>query len=321
MERLRGLSAGARLLLIWFFMLVGMVVAVAMITTLAPADDSSNTPLLTQALLQDFFVFIAPAVIAMWLFHGNVARAMALDRAPQWRHILLVIIFYVVSLPAMNWLVQWNQHLSLPDSLASVEQWMRAQEDAAAVVTKKLLDVHSPWRAIATILVVGVAAGVSEEMLFRGAMLRTLLHPHNPLNLAQNPQKNNLTQTHADEQLLTPHSSLLTHIKVWLVAALFSAIHMQFFGFFPRLILGVWFGYLLVVTRNLWVPIIAHVLNNSVVVANAYISGTPENSWADTVGTTTGTFPWLALLSAIAAIAIFVAVIAPLLPAKKKITE
>jgi hypothetical protein len=65
------------------------------------------------------------------------------------------------------------------------------------------------------------------------------------------------------------------HLAVVISAILFSAMHLQFYGFLPRMVLGILLGYLFVWTRNLWVPILAHLLNNtlSVVVAYMYNAG------------------------------------------------
>ena len=95
------------------------------------------------------------------------------------------------------------------------------------------------------------------------------------------------------------------HVVIWTVAIIFSAIHFQFFGFVPRMLLGAWFGYLLVWTRSLWVPVIAHALNNGAVTvfqwmdSNHYVDG----SALEQLGVPAdGQFPWLALASTVATI-------------------
>ena len=232
--------------------------------------------MLTMLTVQDVLAFIVPALVAMALFYRRPLHTMCLDRAPSWKAILVVLLFYLVSLPAMNWLVSLNESMSLPASLSGIEQWMRTTEDAAAQTTKELLDIHTIGELLACTFVVGLMAGVSEEILFRGAMLRTM-----------------------------QDSRLGTHAVVWIVAIIFSAIHMQFFGFLPRMLLGVWLGYLLVWSRCLWVPIIAHSLNNSTVVLFSYLTGIgfiPEG-YGDRLGLPAeGAFPWVALLSFAASI-------------------
>jgi membrane protease YdiL (CAAX protease family) len=61
------------------------------------------------------------------------------------------------------------------------------------------------------------------------------------------------------------------HLAIWLSAIIFSSIHFQFYGFFPRMFLGALFGYLLVWSGSIWLPILAHFLNNGMAVVGAYV--------------------------------------------------
>ena len=87
-------------------------------------------------------------------------------------------------------------------------------------------------------------AGLSEEILFRGTLQQLFLS-----------------------------SGLNRHLAIWITSIIFSAIHMQFFGFVPRLLLGAYFGYLLWWSRSLWLPVIIHAFNNSIVVYSTWKSG------------------------------------------------
>ena len=258
------------------FCLIGCGLVVASIACVIVA----RLGMLTMLTVQDVLAFIVPAVAAMAIFYRKPLHAMCLDRAPQWKALLLVVAFYVVSLPAMNWLVNVNESMSLPSSLSGLEQILRQLEDSAAETTKQLLDIHTIGELLACVFVVGFMAGLSEEMLFRGAMQRTM-----------------------------QDSRLGIHAVVWTTAIIFSAIHMQFYGFIPRMVLGVWLGYLLVWTRSLWVPIIAHTLNNSTVVLMSYLAnvGVVPEDFGDNLGLPAdGAFPWLAIVSLIASIALAV---------------
>ena len=261
-----------RLLLLLCLMLLG-VIATSILLLFVP--DGNLFAMLT---MQDILAFILPAVVTMAIIYRRPFHVMGLDRAPSWLAIAIVIVFYVISLPAMNWLVEMNKAMSLPSWMAGIEQAMRAAEDSAAEVTQEMLNINSVGQLILCVLIVGVMAGLSEEMLFRGAMLRTM-----------------------------QDSRLGKHAVVWITAILFSAFHLQFYGFVPRMLLGVWLGYLFVWTGSLWVPIIAHTLNNSTVVVFSYLEGNgifPEG-YGDSLGVPAdGAFPWLALVSFIASLAL-----------------
>ena len=266
------MKMGTRLLVLLVLMGVGLILASVLSILLIKQG------LLTLLTVQDLLAFIVPAIVAMAIFYRRPFHAMGLDRAPGWLSLVVIILFYIVSLPAMNWLVSFNEAMSLPSWMGGLESWMREAEDAAAEATQRILDINSAGMLAASVFVVGFMAGLSEEMLFRGAMLRTM-----------------------------QDSRLGTHAVVWIVAILFSAFHMQFYGFIPRMVLGLWLGYLFVWTRNLWVPIIAHTLNNSTVVVFSYLTnkGLVPEGFADNIGIPAeGALPWLAIVSFMASIII-----------------
>ena len=263
-------------MLLLCMMLLGVIVT-SLVFLFVP--DGNLFAMLT---MQDIFAFILPAVVTMAIIYRRPFHVMGLDRAPSWLAIAIVIVFYIISLPAMNWLVEMNKAMSLPSWMAGIEQAMRTAEDNAAEVTQEMLNINSVGQLILCVLVVGVMAGLSEEMLFRGAMLRTM-----------------------------QDSRLGKHAVVWITAILFSAFHLQFYGFAPRMLLGVWLGYLFVWTGSLWVPIIAHTLNNSTVVLMSYLSnkGVIPEGFGDNLGLpAAGSFPWLAVASLIASIALAISV-------------
>ncbi len=276
MERRLNMRLSRRLLLLLCLMLLG-VIATTILLLFVP--DGNLFAMLT---MQDILAFILPAVVTMAIIYRRPFHVMGLERAPSWLAIAIVIVFYVISLPAMNWLVEMNKAMSLPSWMAGIEQAMRTAEDSAAEVTQEMLNINSVGQLILCVLVVGVMAGLSEEMLFRGAMLRTM-----------------------------QDSRLGKHAVVWITAILFSAFHLQFYGFVPRMLLGVWLGYLFVWTGSLWVPIIAHTLNNSTVVLMSYLSnkGVIPEGFGDNLGLpAAGSFPWLATCSLIASLALAISV-------------
>lgn len=228
-----------RVLLLMCMVLLGMVV-VGLLTVLFPMPMRSQ--LLLGAALQQILAFAVPAVACAWLFYKRPWQGLSLDRVPELRWIAAIVVVYVVSLPAMNYLVWLNEQMHLPGALSAVEVWMRQAEQNAKDVTNLILNAHSITDFLTALVVVGLLAGVGEEFLFRGGLLNFV------------------------------RSSWGMHASVWFVAFVFSAIHFQFYGFFPRLLLGAWLGYLLVWTGSLWIPIFAHVLNNSMVVLATYLS-------------------------------------------------
>ncbi len=183
------------------------------------------------------------------------------------------VILYFVATPMFNRLVEWNESINLPEAFASIEAWMRQQEEAAATVTEQLMQIHSLPHFLAVVLGIGVLTGMGEEMVFRGIL-----------------------------QQVVQGESRRAHVAVWACAFLFSAIHLQFYGFFPRLLLGAFFGYLLVWSGNLWLPIFGHLFNNSMVACIAYFTGNDSHNTLEALGTTQSSTAWLAWVSLVATV-------------------
>jgi membrane protease YdiL (CAAX protease family) len=144
-------------------------------------------------------------------------------------------------LPIVGVVNEWNQAISLPDFLAPLEAWMREAEDMATQLQERFLSGTSYWDLFVNIVVMAVTPAFCEELLFRGVI------------------QNQLEKWFKN-----------AHVAVWVAAIIFSAIHFQFYGFFPRMILGAALGYLLVYGKSLWLPIVVHCVNNSLAVITAW---------------------------------------------------
>lgn len=263
LEEKLNISFGMKQVVLWVLLFAGLFIA-----SFVALGQSVSIGMVAQNVA----VFIAPASIFAYLVYKAPWRFLRLDKAPALKDILLVVAVMVVSLPAMNYLVDLNSQMHLPSWLSGVEEWMRESEDAAQELTSSLLNTTSPAEMLLLVLVVGVLTGIGEEMFFRGALLGVFLQ-----------------------------KTVNKHVSIAFVAIVFSAFHLQFFGFFPRLLLGLWFGYLVLWTRSLWVPIIAHALNNSIVVVATYLANSKiiEANGIDTIGLPQeGQFPIAAAVSA-----------------------
>lgn len=218
--------------------------------------------------LQNVLAFMLPAFL-MALVVGKPVRFLQLNKKPSAFAVVGVVVLYCVMTPAMNMIVHLNESVKLPESMAALEQWLKASEEAALAVTNQVVDVSSIPAMLLSILYIGVLTGLGEEMFFRGA-LQNVLHK----GIARQ------------------------HFAVWTAAVIFSLLHFQFYGFVPRVLLGAFFGYAFLWSGSLWVPVIGHALNNSAVVVSTYLV---KNGIVDTdlsaVGAEMNTIPWLAILS------------------------
>ena len=204
--------------------------------------SESTASLRWMIVVQDLAVFILPVVLTVIIASATPWRYICIDTTPSVKMTALTTVSAIVSIPAMNRLVAWNESIHLPASWSGLESVLRDSENAAQAMVQQIMGGSTVWDLIAAILIVGVLTGIAEELFFRGALQRLL----------QSKFGNK-------------------HLAIWSAAFIFSAVHLQFFGFFPRLLMGAYFGYLVVWSGSLRISMFAHELNNSLVVLNFWL--------------------------------------------------
>ena len=228
--------------------------------------------------LQMTGTFLLPPVLCAWLWSENHQpfQWLRLDAVPSGKMIGLAVAIMICGVPGINLLADLNGRIQLPESLASIEQKMRAMEEAATALTERFLEADNIGGLLINIGLMALLPALAEEFSFRGTL----------------------------QQILENRKSKITnrsHIAIWLTAVVFSAVHMQFYGFVPRMLMGAMFGYVFVWTGSLWVPVIMHFVNNGMAVIAYYIEQSvvsdqgSEQNIADTFGA--GDTWWLGVLS------------------------
>lgn len=170
----------------------------------------------------------------------------------NWKMYLLGILFLFAFAPCMSLISEWNANMRLPEIWRGIEEWMRMKEDEMALLTENLVMTTDLDRLLLNVVVIAILPAIGEELFFRGAL------QHIGARIFKNE-----------------------YVAIWVVALVFSAIHIQFYGFFPRLLLGVFFGYLVVWTKNIWTAVVAHFVNNVMVAVWAFYYATQGRSYAD----------------------------------------
>jgi membrane protease YdiL (CAAX protease family) len=191
-------------------------------------------------------LFIVPPIVYGIFTSKKVFKKLSLTCFSKPINYGLVILMMFISMPIMSWIVELNANMVLPDFLNEVEQWMRNSEADAMDLTKAFLSFDGFGSLIYVLIIVAVIPAIGEELLFRGVLQNIFIQ------WTKNP-----------------------HWGIWITAFLFSALHMQFFGFFPRMLLGAVFGYLFLWSKSLWIPMLGHFINNGTVVVVSYLN--PES--------------------------------------------
>lgn len=212
------------------------------IKALMDADAVGAIKFLTAA--QQVGFFLVPAIVFARLVDKKPVALLNLGKGPSVGTVLVVCALIYASAGTVDFFYEMNMRMQLPEFLSGIEEAMLMLEREAGELTELILKNQSVGNVLINIAVIGLIPALGEELLFRG-----------------------LIQKYFSEW------SNNKHVGVWLAAMAFSFMHMQFYGFLPRMLLGAMFGYLLLWTGNLWVPIVAHFLNNALVVIFMYFAG------------------------------------------------
>ena len=225
---------------------------------------------------QSTAMFLLPPLCMAYLWYQEPIKWLKIEKFQSFKISGAAIAIMLVALPAINLLAHINQQMALPAFLEPLEQWMKTAEENAAHLTEQFLSVTTLGGLIINLLLMAVLPAIAEELTFRGVL----------------------------QHLFTPkHQSSIPHLAIWCSAILFSAIHMQFYGFIPRMLMGALFGYMLAWTGSLWIPILMHFTNNAMAVLLSFfaIKAEWDNDLLDTIGT--GDTLWLGIVSIVLTIA------------------
>lgn len=193
-------------------------------------------------IVQDISLMVIPSIIILKLMKPESEEKLTGFRIPKVKEISLVVILAFCLFPITSFTGQINAAMHLPDWLSGVEQWMIRQEDKSDNLIESLIAAKELPVMVLNLFLIAVLPAVGEELIFRGVFQKIFY------NLFRSG-----------------------HLAIWFSAILFSALHFQFFGFIPRLILGLVFGYLFFWSGSLWMPVIAHFVNNAFPVLLSYI--------------------------------------------------
>ncbi len=269
---LKNNSNQSMILYLFLFMVAGMFSASALIMFLSgiiPQTEGNPWQYKISVLLQNVFMFILPAYTITSWSGDNAFEKLGIKRVENfWLNTLFVLFIFLFTIPFTSLLEQWNSNISFPKSLEYIENILRILEDKALQSAQALTGDKSISNLIINILLVGFLTALSEELFFRGAFQQFI------------------------EKWITN-----IHLTVWITAFVFSMLHFQFFGFFPRLLLGAVLGYLFIYSRNLWLPIMFHFINNSVVLILIHFD--KSESPTATTENYSNVFLWLVALSGV----------------------
>jgi uncharacterized protein len=234
-----------------FLMAIGIVLAIPFFglgfltdfNGMGDLQNNTNIAFLKYfQVINQIGVFILPAIIFAFLESRNVGQYFGTGYKPGLYLLFISILLIIVFIPAVNSMVLLNEQMKLPGFLKNIEIWMRESEDKTNLLTEAFLNVNTVGGLLLNLFIIGFLAALGEELLFRGVILR----------LFYDGLKNH-------------------HLAILISSLLFSAFHLQFYGFLPRTALGMVFGYIYIWSGSVWIPIILHFIFNGTTVFVAFL--------------------------------------------------
>ena len=220
-------STGMRFFLYLIILLISSLIGIAIAFPLMTAGDMG---LKIGQGISSIMMFVVPPIVYYFITRKEQQmQALGLRRPDHpWWLILIGAAVIFVSVPVTTTLTTWNESMSLGGALSQLEKLLKELEETAQAATEKMLNVNTIGGLLLNLLIIALIPAVGEELTFRGVLQQSLTRKMNP------------------------------HLAIFLSAAIFSFIHFQFYGFLPRLFLGVLLGYMFYITNSLWASMLMH---------------------------------------------------------------
>jgi len=215
------------------------------IDLLVPIDMNSTDPkmiifLRGLLLLQFLGLFLIPSLLFAYFSDPKPFTYLGMKQPQKEVYWLLAIIVMFVAIPLVEYIGVLNQKMNLG---TDTQKWMKGMEEEAAKQIQFMLSKHTIGELVTNLIFISLFAGIGEEIFFRGILQRMFIRAF------RNPW-----------------------MGIVFTAAIFSAFHLQFFGFFPRLALGVVLGAIYWYSGSLWAAIIAHFIYDGFIIVLAYFN-------------------------------------------------
>ena len=266
-------STGMRVFLFLVILLISSLIGVAVAVPLTLAGDLGMK--IGQGL-SSILMFVVPPIVYYCITRKERPMqelGFRQPAPPKWLLLVGVALMFV-SVYFTAALTKWNEDMSLGQAFAKIEEYLKTLEETAKLATEKMLKADSFGGMFFNLLIVALIPAVGEELTFRGVVQQSLTRKMNP------------------------------HVAIFLSAAIFSFIHFQFYGFLPRMFLGLLLGYMFYITNSLWTSIAMHFANNGTVVVLYYLANKGIIEDAEHFGETDNV--WLIVASAVLTVGIVV---------------
>ena len=238
---IKNTSQGGKLLIFILLLIFGLAFSIVLgtiVTIINGSDLQDLKNLQITQIISGVVGFLMPAVVYAMLVQEKPWIYLGFNKLPIWSLLGIVAMFTII--PFLSLVTDWNDSISFPESMSAIEEQMRSLQARSEEVIKLFIGQGSLFSSL---MIVALLAAVSEELLFRSVIQKGLI------KLFKN-----------------------AHVAIIVTAFVFSAFHGDFFGFFPRLILGIMLGYMFWMSGSIFPSMLMHFVNNATIVILYYLN-------------------------------------------------
>lgn len=238
---IKNTSQGGKLLIFILLLIFGLAFSIVLgtiVTIINGSDLQDLKNLQITQIISGVVGFLMPAVVYAMLVQEKPWIYLGFNKLPIWSLLGIVAMFTII--PFLSLVTDWNDSISFPESMSAIEEQMRSLQARSEDVIKLFIGQGSLFSSL---MIVALLAAVSEELLFRSVIQKGLI------KLFKN-----------------------AHVAIIVTAFVFSAFHGDFFGFFPRFILGIMLGYMFWMSGSIFPSMLMHFVNNATIVILYYLN-------------------------------------------------
>lgn len=243
---LKKTTLAEKIFIIAALLVVGLILTAVLsvgIVFISKTQDISELNMLRiSQITSQLLLFVFPPLIYACLVNEKPIASLEFNKTKAYWFLLGLAMMYAI-MPLNTVFSEWNADLKLPESMKALEEMMKSLQEAAQETTEKMVNVNNIGGLIINLIMIAGLAALGEELLFR-SLLQTSL-----IKICKN-----------------------AHIGIFIASAVFSFIHFEFYGFLPRLVLGLLLGYMFYFSKSIWVPMLMHFANNGTIVVLYFLN-------------------------------------------------
>lgn len=238
-------------------------------------DPKYFNAIMWMQAVSTFLMFFLPVYLFALICYRNPTKFIGFNTRFNYRQVLILLGILVLTFPLSGALAELTKMIPIPHSW---EINFKAKEAARAAQEKALININTFPKYLVSLIIIGLLPAIFEEVCFRGGI------------------QNILTRWFKGPWFAIVITSII-----------FSAVHISYYGFLVRAVLGVFLGFVFYYSGSLWLSILFHFLYNGLQVTALYFATTSTGAISKNAKDIEGSFPlWAGVVALVLIIYAFI---------------